>query len=83
LKADYQALHESREQINKTTQTHKRAYKEGNNDPRFAAILLDELKKFDGRERAIKEHIAHLVTDVTKWKPKANSRSVITRVMIP
>jgi hypothetical protein len=68
LKADYQTLHESREQINKTTQMHKKAYKEGNNDPRFAAILLDELKKFDSREKAVKDHIARLASDVTKWK---------------
>jgi hypothetical protein len=71
LKGDYQALHESRKQINKTTQMHKRAYKEGNNDPSFAAILSDELKKFDGREKALKDHIVRLMTDVTKWRPKA------------
>jgi surfactin synthase thioesterase subunit len=66
LKADYQALHESRAQINKTTQMHKRAYKEGNNDPSFAAVLLDELKKLDGREKALKGHIARLISRVTK-----------------
>jgi len=71
LKASHQALVESREQLNEICTKHKQAYKRGENDPRFATTLSTELRKFDDAENALKDHIARLMADVTKWKPKA------------
>jgi len=66
LKKSYLALDESRERANKICEVHKRAYKRGENDPKFGKDLLAELPKFTDSEKTLKDHIARLMADVTK-----------------
>jgi len=74
LKTSFECLDESRERANKICEVHKQAYKRGENDPKFGKDLLAELPKFNASEKALKDHIARLMADVTKWKAKAEKK---------
>jgi hypothetical protein len=68
LKEPFQGVLKSRDRLNGIREIHKRAYERGENDSRFAKEFSSELQKFGDAEKALKDHIAHLAADVTKWK---------------
>jgi hypothetical protein len=68
LKEPFHGVLKSRDRLSEIRQTHKRAYERGENDPRFAKEFSSELQKFGDAEKALKNHIARLAADVTKWK---------------
>jgi hypothetical protein len=68
LKEPFHGVLNSRDRLSDIRGRHKRAYTRGENDPSFAKEFSSELQKFDGAEKALKDHIARLAADVTKSK---------------